>query len=354
MPLTPAQTQGLAWLAIAAIASLLLWLLGPVLTPFVVALVLGYALHPLVDGLERRGLPRFAAVAVVELLALLTVLAVALLVAPILGKNLPALRDQIPVLLTRLDDWLGPLAAQFGIQVSLDIDSVRHLVMTHLSAGTEAWWKTAFNSLRIGGSFVLGLIGTAVLLPVVLFYVLMDWPQIVARAQGLVPPRLRPGFDAFMGECDRMLGQYLHGQLMVMGLLAVFYSVGLALFGLGLAVPVGVFTGLAIFIPYIGYGLGFLLALLAGLLEFGGMQGVVMVAVVYGVGQMLESFYLTPRLVGERIGLHPLTVIFALLAFGQLFGFIGVLVALPVSALGVVAFRRVRVLYLGSTLYGGQ
>jgi predicted PurR-regulated permease PerM len=354
MSLTPAQNQALAWLAIAAIAALLLWLLGPVLTPFVVALVLGYALHPLVDGLARHGLSRGLAVALVEVLALLVVLAVVLLVAPILGKNLPALRDQIPVLMARVDDWLKPLAAQFGITLSLDIDSLRAFVLTHLSDGTQAWWETALSSLRIGGSFVLGLVGTVVLLPVVLFYVLMDWPQIVARSQSLVPPRLRPAFDSFMAECDHMLGQYFHGQLMVMGLLAVFYSAGLALFGFDLAVPVGVFTGLAIFIPYIGYGLGCLLALLAGLLEFGGLHGLVAVGVVYGLGQLLESFYLTPRLVGERIGLHPLTVIFALLAFGQLFGFIGVLVALPVSAVGVVAFRRVRALYLGSALYGGR
>jgi predicted PurR-regulated permease PerM len=354
MTLTPAQTQGLAWLAIAALTALALWLLGPVLTPFVVALVLGYALHPVVDRLVRRRWPRALAVGIVELLALMTVLAVVLLVLPILIKNLPALRDQIPVLLTRLDAWLRPLAAQFGYEIALDIASVREFVLTHLSDNTDGWLKAALGSLRIGGSFVLGLIGTAVLLPVVLFYVLMDWPSIVERAQGVVPPRYRAAFDGFMGECDHMLGQYLHGQLLVMGILAVFYSVGLALFGLDLALPVGVFTGLAIFIPYIGYGLGCVLALLAGLLEFGGWQGLIMVAVVYGIGQLVESFWLTPRLVGERIGLHPLVVIFALLAFGQLFGFIGVLIALPVSAVGVVAVGRLKALYLGSPLYTGR
>ncbi len=354
MTLTPAQTQGLAWLAIAALTALALWLLGPVLTPFVVALVLGYALHPVVDRLVRRRWPRALAVGVVELLALLTVLAVVLLILPILVKNLPALRDQIPVLLTRLDAWLRPLAAQFGYELTLDIASVREFVLTHLSDNTEGWLKAALGSLRIGGSFVLGLVGTAVLLPVVLFYVLMDWPRIVERAQAAVPPRYRAAFDGFMAECDHMLGQYLHGQLLVMGILALYYSIGLALFGLDLALPVGVFTGLAIFIPYVGYGLGCVLALLAGLLEFGGWYGVAMVVVVYGVGQLVESFWLTPRLVGERIGLHPLVVIFALLAFGQLFGFIGVLVALPVSAVGVVAVGRLKALYLGSPLYTGR
>ena len=154
-----------------------------------------------------------------------------------------------------------------------------------------------------------------------------------------------------------MLGQYLRGQLLVMLILAVYYSVGLALFGLDLALPIGIFTGLAIFVPYLGFGLGLILATLAGLLEFaaqaGPLKAVVMVAVVYGFGQAVESIYLTPRLVGERIGLHPLAVIFALLAFGQLLGFVGVLVALPASAVLLVAIRRIRTGYLESKLYQG-
>jgi len=139
--------------------------------------------------------------------------------------------------------------------------------------------------------------------------------------------------------------------------LAVYYSLGLRLFGLDLALPIGVFTGLAIFVPYVGFGLGLVLATLAGLLHFaptdGASRALIMVAVVYGIGQMLESLYLTPRLVGERIGLHPLMVIFALLAFGQLFGFVGVLIALPASAVLLVAVRRVRRRYLESRLYQG-
>lgn len=353
MTLTPAQLHGLGWLAIGALTALALWLLGPVLSPFVVALVLGYALHPVVERMARRGVPRALAALVVEALALATVLAVLLLIVPILVRELPALRDQIPVLLARLDAWLAPLAARFGITIDLDIASVRAFVLTHLSDNTEGWLNTALSSLRIGGSFLLGFVGTAILLPVVLFYVLMDWHRIVARAESLVPPRYRAGVDDFMRECDHMLGQYLRGQLLVMGILALYYAIGLALFGFDLAVPVGVFTGLAVFIPYIGFGLGCVLALLAGLLEFGGLYPLAAVAVVYGIGQVVESFWLTPRLVGERIGLHPITVIFALLAFGQLFGFIGVLVALPVSAVGVVAVRRIRRLYLGSPLYQG-
>ena len=157
--------------------------------------------------------------------------------------------------------------------------------------------------------------------------------------------------QSFLDETDEVLGQYLRGQLLVMGILAVIYTVLLALVGLDLALPIGVFTGLAVFVPYLGFGLGMILALLAALLEFQSILGVALVAGVYMLGQVIESMYLTPRLLGERIGLHPIAVIFALLAFGHLFGFVGVLIALPASAVLLVAIRRARNEYLKSDLY---
>jgi predicted PurR-regulated permease PerM len=163
----------------------------------------------------------------------------------------------------------------------------------------------------------------------------------------------RGAYDSFVTECDEVLGQYLRGQLSVMALLAVYYSVALWAFGLELAFPIGVFTGLAVFVPYVGFGVGLVLAILAGVLQFAPSEALLMVAVVYGLGQLIESFVLTPRLVGERIGLHPLHVIFALMAFGQLFGFVGVLVALPASAVLLVAIRRLRAQYQASALYRG-
>jgi predicted PurR-regulated permease PerM len=159
--------------------------------------------------------------------------------------------------------------------------------------------------------------------------------------------------DDFLQEADAVLGQYIRGQLSVMGVLAVYYAVALRLFGLELALPIGVFTGLAMCIPYLGYGVGLILAVLAGLLQMEPMQAGLMILVVYGLGQLLESFVLTPRLVGERIGLHPLAVIFALLAFGQFLGFVGVLIALPASAVVLVAWRRLCRHYMASPLYLG-
>jgi hypothetical protein len=213
---------------------------------------------------------------------------------------------------------------------------------------------SVLSSLRLGGSVALAILGNAVLIPVALFYLLMDWDRFVARLLELVPPPMRGAFDSFTSEADSVLGQYLRGQLLVMLIMAAFYATGLALFGLDLALPIGIFTGLAMFIPYLGFGIGLILAILAGLLQFASIKAIVMVAVVYGIGQMVESLYFTPRLVGERIGLHPLAVIFALLAFGQVFGFVGVLIALPASAVLLVAIRRIKERYMASKLYQGQ
>lgn len=354
MQFTKTQKTTAAWSAIAAALVLLVWLLGPVLTPFVVAAVLAYALTPLVNKLDDAWsgkLPRVMAVLVVELLFILAVLAVALLIVPILAKEIPLLREQLPVLAERMNAWLAPLLASFGLNIALDVASIKAFVLKYLNANIEDGFTALLSSLKVGGSMALALIGNAILIPVALFYLLMDWSRFVKRLVELVPLRLRAAYDSFVDEADDVLGQYLRGQLLVMLILAVYFSIGLALFGLDLALPIGVFTGLAIFVPYVGFGVGLALALLAGLLEFASMKAVIMVAVVYGAGQLIESLYLTPRLVGERIGLHPLAVIFALLAFGQMFGFVGVLIALPASAVLLVAIRRVRAQYLASDLY---
>lgn len=358
MPLTPTQKRALSWLALLLGLWGVLWLLAPVLTPFVVAAILAYALTPVVeklDALSGGRVPRVLAVVVVELVFLALLLAIALLIVPILFKQLPLLREQVPPLLSQFNEFLSPKLAALGLNVSLDVASIRAFLTEHLSANLESSASQLLASARMGGSVALSILGNAVLIPVVLFYLLMDWRRLVEMALALVPPRLRPAVDSFTAEADNVLGQYLHGQLLVMGALAVYYSVGLALFGLNLALPIGVFTGLAVAIPYVGFGVGLILALLAGFLEFSAQAGhvsaLVMVAVVYGLGQVVESYYLTPRLVGERIGLHPLAVIFALLAFGHVLGFVGILIALPLSAVLLVAIRRLRAAYLASDLY---
>ncbi|MFT7773566.1 AI-2E family transporter [Roseateles sp.] len=351
MKLSKHQRTALIWGGVALAGILLLWLLSPVLAPFIAALVLAYALAPAVQALVNRRVPRSVAVLVVELLFALALLAMLLLVLPILSKELPALREQIPVLAKAANDKVSPWLSQYGIYMQLDTASIKAFVLKYLDANFEDWLSTVLSSARIGGSFLLAFIGNAVLLPVVLFYLLDDWPGLIGRAKALVPLSARESVGSFLEECDATLGQYLRGQLLVMGVLAIFYSAGLALAGFDLALPIGVFTGLAVFIPYLGFGLGLLLALLAGLLQFASFYGVAAVAVVFGIGQLLESFVLTPRFVGERIGMSPLMVIFALLAFGHLLGFVGVLIALPLSAVAAVAARRLHRAYLSSSLF---
>lgn len=360
MQFTRPQKTFVAWALIAALLASALWLLAPVLTPFVVASVLAYALTPMVDWLDDVGrgrIPRLLAVVVVELVFIIVVLAVLLLMVPIVAKELPLLREQLPQMLDGLNGSLKPWLAQWGIHISLDLSSVKKFVMAHLSGNVEDVLGSVLTSLKLGSSVAFSIIGNAILIPVALFYLLMDWDRFMDQLRKLIPPRMRASVDSFLAEADSVLGQYLRGQLLVMLILAVFYSVGLGLFGLDLALPIGIFTGLAIFVPYLGFGIGLVLAALAGLLQFSAASGLgqtfAMLAVVFGAGQVVESFFLTPRLVGERIGLHPLAVIFALLAFGQLFGFVGVLIALPVSAVLLVAVRRVRAGYLSSRLYQG-
>lgn len=348
------QRLGLG-LLMAALAALL-WVNAAVLMPFLLSFLLAYVLKPLVDALVDRRVPRALAISVCLLGAVLLMLVVGLLLVPIVSKLVPMLRIQAPAVLTLLWDLAAPWLSQWGVHLPASLAEAKSVLAPWVSEHAAQWAAAFFNSFLVGGSGVMALLATSLLVPMLAFYWLSDWSNLTERGWGLLPPRWRPGLADVLNECDDVMGQYLRGQLMVMLALAVFYSVGLALFGFDLALPIGVFTGLAVCIPYLGFGVGLILALLSGVLQFGQegaslAQPVIAVAVVYGLGQIIEGFFLTPRLVGERIGLHPLAVIFFLMLFGQWFGFVGVLVALPVSALLVVLGRRLMVRYRASFLY---
>ena len=351
MTLTPAQIRSLTWVAIALAIWALLTVLAPVLMPFLLAAVLAYALHPLAEKTNDRRIQRWLGAGVAIAALMLVLLAVVLLIVPVITKQVPLLKEQVPALLDRVNDGLVPLAARFGIDLQIDVGQVREWLKELVSGHEQELINGLLSSLRIGGSALAAVFGNLVLTPIVAYYLLLDWTNLVERSKGLIPPRWRANVQSFLDETDEVLGQYLRGQLLVMGVLAVFYTIALALVGLKLALPIGVFTGLAVFIPYLGFGLGLVMGLLAAVLQFQAVLGVALVAGVYGVGQVLESMYVTPRLLGERIGLHPIAVIFALMAFGHLFGFVGVLIALPASAVLLVAIRRARKGYLASDLY---
>jgi predicted PurR-regulated permease PerM len=349
--LTPYQRQALFWSAMALGLGILLWLLSPVLTPFLLGAILAYILQPGVALLVRRRVPRGFAALLMMLVFALVVSLLALLLFAVVQREAPQLQRQVPGLIARLHDWAQPKLAFLGFGDVFDFSSLRDMLTNQVQSSAQTFALAAWKSLRTSGNVMITVIGDLIMVPLVLFYLLYDWNTMLARVSAFVPRRWLPKTTELVTEMDRTLSQYLRGQLLVMGVLAAFYGIALSIAGFEIALPVGVFTGLAVFIPYVGYATGLALALLAALLQFGSLYGFIAVAVIYGIGQILESFILTPRLVGERIGLHPLTVIFALLAFGQLFGFFGVLLALPVSAILSTALREVRRSYLKSGLY---
>jgi predicted PurR-regulated permease PerM len=351
MTFTPNQIRAASWAAIALVSWLLLSLLAPVLMPFLLAAVLAYALHPLVERMHARRVPRWLGAGLAIAMLSLIGLAVLLLIVPVITKQVPLLKEQVPLLLDRVNVFLLPVAARFGIDMQIDVGQVREWLKQLIAGHESDLVGGLLSSLRIGGSALAAVFGNLVLAPIVAYYLLLDWANMVDRVKGLIPPRWRPGVQSFLDETDEVLGQYLRGQLLVMAVLATCYTIGLALVGLKLALPIGVFTGVAVFVPYLGFGLGLVMGLLAAVLQFQSLTGVALVGLVYALGQVFESMYVTPRLLGERIGLHPIAVIFALMAFGQLFGFVGVLIALPASAVLLVAIRRAKKGYLASDLY---
>jgi predicted PurR-regulated permease PerM len=353
---TPEQKENLLWLGVAAVILVVIYELGPVMTPFIASAIIAYALNPAVDWFTRRRIgrfrfPRALAVSIVLLVLVAALLGLVLVVVPVLQKEFVLLREQVPNLLVKINKYLTPWLREFGIKARLDSAGLQKLLSQQLATSSEEIWSAVLASARVGGVALLGWMATFVLVPVLLFYLLMDWHALLHRMAEMIPRRWLASSHAMAIEVDDLLAQYLRGQLAVMIILAVFYSVGLLLVRLDVALPVGIITGLLVVIPYLGFGLGLVLGLMAALLQYDGLQGIMLVSLVYGVGQVLESAFLTPRLVGERIGLHPLVVIFALLAFGQLFGFAGVLLALPASAILAVAFKHLRRHYMNSSFY---
>jgi predicted PurR-regulated permease PerM len=351
-PLLNQETKRvLLWIALAAGLFAAIVALAPILTPFLLAFIFAYILTPGVDWLARRRVPRAIGVALmILLLAVICVVLVLLLIA-VLQREIPQIREQLPVLLKKLNAVVAPRLADFGVRVRFDFPGLRNMLSDRFSASPEDLLAVLLNYAKVSGSALIEIAGMLFIIPIVMFYLMMDWHMVMRRIEGLVPRRWVPKVRELTSETDVLLSQYLRGQILVMVILASIYSIGLTIAGFDVGVPVGVFTGLAVFIPYIGFGVGLAMAVLSALLQFGDWYGLAAVAVVYGFGQFIESFYLTPRLVGERIGLHPLVVIFALLAFGQLFGFFGVLLALPTCAVLLVGARQLRRVYLTSDLY---
>lgn len=352
--MTTSRLAIVQWLLLVSMATLLLYLLSPILTPFVAAGILAYISNPLVLRLHALKLPHTLAVVLVMVALLLLFAGLLLIMLPLLEKEISLFMLRLPDLIETVRVNLLPKLQQwFGAQLQWDSTALKNWLLSHWqSAGGIA--EKLLPWLSSSGGKILGVLMNLLLIPVAMFYLLRDWDLMVAKLDALIPRHWHAKVHEVGFEVDGVLAEFLRGQISVMLLMSAFYSLALWLAGLEFALPIGILAGMLVFIPYLGMIIGLLLATLAAVMQFTEFGGVMWVWVVFGAGQMLEGMLVTPWLVGERIGLHPLAVIFALLAFGQLFGFFGILLALPLSAILLVALRHSRVWYLSSRMYNKQ
>lgn len=349
--MTLQRFAALQWFVIVLVFAGLLYLLGPILTPFVAAAILAYICDPWVGRLCAWKIPRTLATLLV-MAALLAMLALLLLIMlPLLTREASLFTARLPQLLdlTRLK-LLPYMQQHFGVTLQWDYAALQNLLMNH-SQGAIGATSQVLPWLGSSGAALLGMLLNGVLIPLVLFYLLRDWPVLLAHIEQVIPRSRHAKVREIATEVDSVLAQFLRGQLSVMLLMSTLYALSLWLVGLEFALPIGVVAGMLVFVPYLGMITGLALATLAAFTQFDQFSNVLAVWAVFGAGQLLEGMVVTPWLVGDRIGLHPLTVIFVLLAFGQLFGFFGVLLALPLSAMLLVLLRHGKNWYLSSSLY---
>jgi predicted PurR-regulated permease PerM len=342
------------WLLIVAAIGWLVWLLSPILMPFMLAGVFAYLGDPLVDRLERLRLGRGLAASIVFLVMLLVLALVLVLLVPLVQRQIMRFVAALPA----YAEWFTHVAVPWLEQKlhipasEFDVTTLIARVREHLGTvgGIAA---TLLGYATRSGLALVGVAVAVVLVPVVTFYLLRDWDQLVAHVDGLLPRGAQPTIRRLARETDSVLGAFVRGQLLVMLGLAIFYALALKLVGLDVGPLIGMIAGLVSFVPYLGFIIGIVASIIAVLVQFHDAYHLILVLVVFGIGNLLESYILVPKLVGDRIGLHPVAVIFAVLAFGELFGFIGVLLALPLASIAMVLLRFLRERYQASPLYAG-
>lgn len=339
-------------LVCATLFYMLFRILAPVLMPFLVAALLAYLGDPLVDKLELKKLSRTLSVVIVFVVISLLIVIVLLVVVPLVERQLIALFQSLPVYLERFRTDVMPwLEHTLGINEQM-------LNLTGLRDTLKENWQQAggyaalvLNSVSHSGMMFMAWLANGLLIPVVTFYLLRDWDHLIARIRELLPRSVEPEVTRLARESDTVLASFLRGQLLVMSCLSVIYSIGLWLVGLDLGILIGMIAGFVSFVPYLGFIVGFIMAAIAALMQFHDLVHLLPVLLVFGLGQAVEGMFLTPLLVGDRIGLHPVGVIFAVLVGGQLFGFTGVLLALPVAAVVAVLLRFAHQRYKASAIY---
>jgi predicted PurR-regulated permease PerM len=345
-------TERWQWLVLVLVTGGVIYLLAPALTPFAVAALFAYLWDPVVDRLEKLGLSRNFSVSLVFLLIGIALVLIILLVIPFTERQVVKLLDQLPRWLAWIQAEAQPqLERRFGL--TLDFADPNRLIEMLKGHWREAGGVAAVVLAKVSqsGLTVLGWVAQLVLIPVVTFYLLRDWDILVARVNELLPRTVEPTISRLARESDEVLGAFLRGQLSVMVALGTMYAVGLWLVGIDVGPLIGMIAGLISFVPYLGAIVGLGMALIAAVVQYQDWTHVFLVLGVFGVGQLIEGYVLVPKLVGDKIGLHPVAVIFAILAGGELFGFLGVLLALPVAAVVMVLLRYLHEKYTASGLY---
>jgi predicted PurR-regulated permease PerM len=341
--------------AITAVILYVFWLLAPMLMPFVFAAMLAYLGDPLADRLQRFGLGRTLAVTIVFVVLLLLTVGALLLLIPLISRQVDNLVQNLP----RYVDWARGTALPW-LQAKLhldprafDTDRLMAQLKEHIGTiGGAA--STLLGEISRSSLGVVMWLTNVVLIPVVAFYLLRDWDRLVSWIDSMLPRSIEPTVRHLACEADSVLGAFVRGQLLVMLALGIFYGAALTIMGLSVGPLIGMVAGLLSFVPYLGFIVGFGSAIIAALVQYGDWNHVLIVVGIFIVGQLLEGYVLVPKLVGGKIGLHPVAVIFAVLAGGYLFGFLGVLLALPAASVILVLLRYLAERYKQSDLYTEQ
>ena len=349
-----AERQLRFWLIGLVVALLMIYLLRDVLLPFVAGMAIAYLFDPVCDWLERRGLSRTWATSLVTLIFILLVVAIFVLLIPALISQVGKLIDGLPGYLEALRSWV--LALLDRMQMLLEPQMIEDLKAALVGSSKEIvdGLTSVLTGLLSGGVALANTLSLLVLTPIVAFYLLRDWDPLVARIDKLLPRDHAETIRGLAMQVDRTLAGFLRGQAMVCVILGVFYAIGLSLLGLNLGLVIGLIAGALTIIPYVGAMIGLLLSVGLALFQFDGLLQPGIAAAIFFFGQFVEGNFLTPRLVGGNVGLHPVWIIFALMAGGALFGFVGVLLAVPVAAVIGVGVRFAIGRYQGSPYFLGH
>ena len=329
-----------------------IYLLSPVLTPFLIGALLAYLANPLVNRLMKFKISRMLAVLIVFVLLFSILILTFILLVPFIEKQFILFIGQIPNTIAMLQASVLPWVTNiFDISPdSINTDMLKRIIAEN-SSQAESITNWLFKYLIHSSGRLLEWIMNLLLIPVVTFYLLCDWPKILNKLRQLLPRKSEPVIIKLISECDEVLSAFLRGQLLVMLALSIIYAAGLTIVGLKTGLLIGLIAGFLSIVPYLGFIVGIISASIAAMLQIGSMTSVLLVMAVFIIGQTLDHLMLTPKLVGDRIGLHPVAVIFAVLAGGSLFGFVGVLLGLPVAALIMVWLRYAHQQYYQSKLY---